>query len=514
MHMGRNFILAHDLGTTGDKVTLFDAQGRVTASAFAGYATAYPRPNWAEQNPEDWWQAVCASTRQLLTESRIQAQEIAGITFSGQMQGCVAVDRQAHPLRSAIIWADTRAVAEAQTLVERAGGMEAVYKITGHRPSPSYSGEKIMWLRTHEPEIYRQAHKFLCSKDYIVARLSGRFASDYSDASGTNLYDLQARDWSPALLKAAGLERERLPDLHPATDVVGEVQPEAAEELGLSAGTRVVIGGGDGACAAAGAGVVREGNAYAYLGSSAWIGTATSKPLYDPGMRTVTFAGLTAGAFCPIGAMQAAGGAYQWLRDVFCLLEKEAADKQGVSPYQLMDELALESEPGAKGLLFLPYLLGERSPRWNPNARGAFFGLGMEHTRADIVRATLEGITLNLRVILAAFQELGAGIQAVRLIGGGARGPAWRQIMADIFRLPVQRLALTAEATSLGAALAGGIGVGIYNAFELAEELTLVVETAYPDPALKARYDRAYELFNRAYEAFAPLYEDMATQDR
>ncbi len=510
MHMRRRFILAHDLGTTGDKATLFDEQGRVAASAFAGYETAYPRPNWAEQDPQEWWEAVCASNRQLLSDSAIQADEIAGMSFSGQMQGCVAVDREGRPLRSAIIWADTRAVAEAQALVEGAGGMEAVYRITGHRPSPSYSGEKIMWLRQHQPETYRLAHKFLCAKDYIVARLTGSFASDYSDASGTNLYDLQAGDWSPALLSAAGLDRQQLPELHPATDVVGELLPGAAEALGLAAGTPVVVGGGDGACAAAGAGVVREGSAYTYLGSSGWIGTATANPLYDPGMRTVTFAGLAPGAFCPIGAMQAAGGAYQWLRDVFCLPEKEAAAKLGVSPYQLMDELALQSEPGAQGLLFLPYLLGERSPRWNPDARGAFLGLGMSHTRADIVRAALEGITLNLRVILAAFQELGAGIRAMRAIGGGAGGSVWRQIMADIFGLPVQRPALLAEATSLGAALAGGIGAGLYKSFELAEELTPVVETAQPNPALKERYDRAYALFNRAYEVFEPLYQEMA----
>ncbi len=503
------FILAHDLGTTGDKATLFDEQGRVAASAFSGYASTYPRPNWVEQDPQDWWRAVYASTRQLLAESGIRPGQVAGVSFSEQMQGCVAVDRQVHPLRSAIIWADTRAVNETQALLERAGGKEAFYRITGHRPSPSYSGEKIMWLRQHQPVIYRQAHKFLCAKDFIVARLSGRFVSDYSDASGTNLYALEAHDWSPELLAAAGVEREQLPDLFPASQVVGEIQQEAAEALGLAAGTPVVIGGGDGACAAAGAGVVREGSAYTYLGSSAWIGTATRRPLFDPGMRTVTFAGLDRDAFCPIGAMQAAGGSYQWLRDVFCLPEKEAAEKLGISPYQLMDTLAQQSEPGARGLLFLPYLLGERSPRWNPDARGAFFGLSMSHTRADIVRAALEGITLNLRAVLAAFQEQGAAVQAMRLIGGGARGAVWRQIIADIFGLPVQRPALTAEATSLGAALAGGIGVGRYKGYELAEELTPVVETTQPNPALKARYDRLYELFNRAYEAFVPLYKEM-----
>jgi len=236
----------------------------------------------------------------------------------------------------------------------------------------------------------------------------------------------------------------------------------------------------------------------------------TRWPVLDPAMRTMTFAALQPDLFCPTGTMQAAGGSYQWLRDTLCLPEKEAAAKQGSSPYPLMDALALQSPPGARGLLFLPYLLGERSPRWNPNARGVFFGLGMNHGRSEMVRAVLEGITFNLRVILEAFQQQGAGITAMRVIGGGAGGAAWRQIMADIYGLPVLRPALLAEATSFGAALAGGVGVGLYPGFGLAQELTPVVDSLQPRVELKPLYDRLYEIFNRAYEAFVPLYEDLA----
>jgi len=503
-----NYILAHDLGTTGDKATLFDSQGQACASSFFGYETRYPQPNWAEQDPQDWWWAVCLTTRELLAASDIPMGAVAGISFSGQMQGCVLVDRQCHPLRSAIIWADTRAVDEARRLVEQVG-MQPAYHIMGHRLSASYSAAKLLWVRNHQPQIFKETYKVLQAKDFIVARLTGRFVTDYSDASCTNLYDLQARNWSPELLAAAGLEPGRLPELHASTDVVGEVGPGAAGEIGLLAGTPVVVGGGDGACAAAGAGVVEEGSAYNYLGSSAWIGLATRQPVYDPQMRTLTLAALQPDRYCPLGVMQAAGGSYQWLRDTFCLPEKEASARQGVSAYELMDHLAMQSLPGAGGLLFLPYLLGERSPRWNENARGVFFGLSMSHGRAQIVRAVLEGITYNLRVILEAFRQQGVEIPAMRVIGGGAKSAFWRQMMADIYGLPVQAPALLAEATSFGAALAGGIGVGLYKNFDLARELTPVAATALPDPSLKPGYDRMYALFNRAYETFAPLYDEI-----
>ena len=366
--MPGQYILAHDLGTTGNKASLYDRDGRMVASSFFGYGLELPHVNWVEQNPEDWWQAVCASTRQLLAAAKVQPKEIACITFSGQMMGCVVVDRRARPLRNALIWADIRAVAEAQTIIDGVGMAEA-YRITGHRASSSYSGAKILWVRNHQPEIFAQAHKFLHAKDFIVARLTGNFVTDYSDASGMNLYDLQAGDWSDRILDAIGLDRAVLPELHASTDVVGAVTADVAEEVGLAAGTPVVIGGGDGCCAATGAGVVREGSAYNYIGSSSWIALATKAPILDPTMRTFTWAHLVPGMFSPCGTMQAAGGSYQWLRDNLCQPEKDAAAGLNLSPYELMNLQAESSPPGANGLLFLPYLLGERSPRWNPKAR-------------------------------------------------------------------------------------------------------------------------------------------------
>lgn len=504
--MAEKYVLAHDLGTTGNKASFFDSKGKVKASAFSGYPTAYPQANWVEQDPEDWWRAVCLSTRQLLGETGIQKEDVACVSFSGQMMGCVALDQNARHLRSAIIWADTRAVSEAQQLLE-AVGMERAYRITGHRASASYSAAKIMWVRDHQPEIFEKTYKFVQPKDAIVARLTGVFATDYSDASGTNLYDLVTYDWSVEMLKAAGLERALLPELHEATNMVGQVKGAVAEEIGLAVGTPVVIGGGDGCCAAAGAGVVREGSAYNNLGTSSWIAIASQTPIFDPTLRTFTFAHLMRGMYSPCGTMQTAGGAYQWFRDNICYEEREAAEKLSISAYDLMNLEAEKSPPGANGLTFFPYLLGERSPRWNSDARGVYFGLSMTHSRADMIRATLEGVCLNLRVILDAFRQQGSAISAMRVIGGGAKGRFWRQLLADIYQIPVQRPSLLVEATSFGAALAGGIGVGLYPGWDLAEQLTPISDVANPDPKVAVLYQRKYDFFNHAYETFEPLFK-------
>ena len=503
--MAASYILAHDLGTTGDKAALFDRDGKPVASAFSAYQTTYPEPGWAEQNPTDWWSAVCLTTRNLLVKSNIGASDLACIVFSGQMMGCVPIDRQTRPLRNAIIWADTRAMDEERTIIERAG-MHETYKITGHRASASYSGAKIMWIRNHHPEVFRQVYKFMHAKDFIAARMTGNFATDYSDASGMNLFNLKTQSWSPTMLDAMQLDPVLLPDAHPSTDVIGNLLPQAASELGLQPGIPVVIGGGDGSCAATGAGVVAEGSAYLYIGSSAWIGITTNEPIFDSELRTFTWAHLVPGKFSPTGTMQAAGASYQWLRDTVCLTEKQRGELQGTSAYEEMNALAEKSPPGAKGLYYFPYLLGERSPRWNPQARGAFFGLSISHDRSDMNRATLEGITLNLRVILDAFRQQGAQISEMRVIGGGANGRIWRKILADIFGIPIQRPALLAEATSFGAALAGGIGVGLYKDFSLAELHTPVMDTIEPDQTVQPLYDRMYEVFNRSYQAFEPLY--------
>jgi xylulokinase len=502
-------ILAHDLGTTGNKATLYDAEGALVGSAFYSYDTEFAHTNWAEQNPEDWWRAVCVSTQELLRKAGIGADEIAVITFSGQMMGCVPLDAKARPLRNAIIWADQRAVEQANWLGERISPAD-VYHITGHRLSASYSLCKMLWIRDHQPDIYRATHRFVHAKDAIVARLTGNFVTEPTDASGMNLYDLETGTWSGRIIEAAELDAAKLPDIRRSIDVVGGVLSAVADEIGVAAGTPVVIGGGDGMCAAAGAGVVQEGTAYNYIGASSWIALATKAPIYDPEYRTFTWAHLVPGLFSPCGTMQMAGGSYQWARDQLCSPEQQAAAALGVSPYELMNLSAEQSPPGANGLIFLPYLLGERSPRWNPRARGAFVGLTIRHTRADMVRAVLEGITMNLRVILEAFTAQGATIDAMRVIGGGARGRFWNRIMADVYGIPVHRLAVLQEATSMGAALAGGIGVGVYRDFSMSETMNEIAKTILPNAATQAVYNRLYPIFEATYQALLPVYDMLA----
>ncbi len=504
----KNFILAHDLGTTGNKATLYDADGVLRGSAFFGYGLSHPETGWAEQNPNDWWNAVCVSTKQLLVEAGVRGDDIACITFSGQMQGVVALDAQARPLRPAIIWADSRATAQATQLGEKLG-VDTMYRITGHRLSAAYSLHKILWIREHQPDIYAATHIFSHAKDAMIARLTGVFATDPSDASGMNLYDLEKGMWSQEIIEAAALNPAQLPNIVPSTQVVGGVLSSVADEIGVPAGTPVVMGGGDGACASVGAGSIAENIAYSYVGSSSWIATASKTPIYDPEKRTMTFAHVVPGLFIPMGTMQAAGAAYQWMRDQLAPLEKQAAAALNVSPYALMNAVAEESPAGANGLIFLPYLMGERSPRWNPKARAAFIGLTIRHTRADMLRAAMEGVALNLRVILEVFSRQGSAIDAIRVIGGGVSGRLWAQIMADIYGVPLHRLAVLEEATSMGAAVIGGVGVGLYPDFSMAERMNAIAETLSPQKQHEAVYDKAYLLFEKAYTGLEAVFELM-----
>jgi len=493
-------ILAHDLGTTGNKASLFDAHGVLVGSAVATYSTAYPHPNWAEQNPDDWWEAVCRTTRTLLDQTGVVPAAIAAISFSGQMMGCVPLGRDGRPLRSCIIWADQRAQPQADAIAA-ACGADAVYRITGHRVSPAYSAPKILWLADHQPDLYAATVCFLQPKDYLVYRLTGALATDYSDASGTLLFNLTTRAWHQPFLEALGLAADRLPPVHPSTAVVGKVTEQAAAAMGLAAGTPVVIGGGDGACAGVGAGVLEPGDAYCYIGASSWISIAGAAPVIDPAARTFTFHALHPDRYAPMGTMQAAGGARDWA------WQQLRAAPGGGNPQGALDldAAAATVPPGAGGVLFLPYLLGERSPHWNPLARAAWLGMAMPTGKPQLARAVLEGVALNLRLILDALAAQVDGIDAVRLIGGGSRSPLWRQIMADCFRRPVHALSLQTEATGWGAAVAGGVGVGLYT-WAIAQQQAQIVATTHPDPAHLAVYDELAELFAAAYTALAPLY--------
>lgn len=505
------YILAHDLGTSGNKATLYNSAGKLVSSHLSEYETFYPDVNWAEQNPDDWWKAVCKSTKKLIFESGIKKEEIAVISFSAQMMGCLPLDKNGAPLCRSIIWADQRSVKQAEKLRDNVG-VEKVYKITGHRVSPAYSAEKIMWMMDNQPEIYEKTYKFVHAKDYIVNKLTGEFVTDYSDASGMNLYDINKKCWSAEIISAIGLDSDKLPEVRSSFDVIGKVSKDIAEEVGLKAGTPVVLGSGDGAAAGVGAAVVREGNAYNYIGSSSWIALATEKPILDPEQQTFNWIHMDPKMYMPCGTMQTAGASYNWLKNTLCQLEQQAAQDLDLSVYELMNLSVEGAKAGANNLLYLPYLMGERSPHWNSKAKGALVGLTLRHTRKDIIRAVLEGVTFNLKIISEIFENE-IDFSKIRVIGGGAKGRTWRKIMADIYNKEVLMPKILEEATSLGAAIAGGVGVGIFSGVEVAEELNPIIEKESPEQKKVKKYQKLYPVFKDAYSSLTGVYNSLSEID-
>ena len=500
------YIIAHDLGTSGNKATLFSTEGELVKSTHAGYDVKFFNGNWAEQNPMDWWEAICTSTKELI--KGVDTSDIVAVSFSGQMMGCVCVDANGNPLRAAIIWADMRAVKQEQALAEKIS-MDEVYHITGHRLSCSYSIEKMMWVKDNEPEIYEKTDKMLNAKDLAVLKLTGVCVTDYSDASGTNAFDINTFEWSEKIIAASGLKRNLFPETKPSTYIAGGITEEASKACGLKTGTPVVIGGGDGVCASVGAGSIAEGETYNCLGSSSWIGTTARTPLFDDEYVTFTWAHAVPGLVAPMGTMQAAGASFSWLKSEIAKAETKEAEAKGESAYEFINAQIEKSEPGSNGLLFLPYLLGERSPRWNAHARGAFVGLKMEHKRADLFRSVVEGIGMNLNVILSSLKK-STPISEMTVIGGMAKGGIVRQILADIYDMPVVSISHLDEASSMGAAVIGGVGVQALDGFEDIKKFIKIDTKTLPNKHNRARYNKMQGIFNKTYSSLVDVYEELA----
>ncbi|MQY76306.1 MAG: xylulokinase [Spirochaeta sp.] len=365
-------------------------------------------------------------------------------------------------------------------------------------------------LRDNEPDIYKNTCKFIHAKDYLAANLTGRLVTDYSDASGMNLLDINKLEWSEEILAATAIDRDKLPDIVESIEVIGKVNAGAARQSGLLEGTPVVIGGGDGACATCGAGVVHEGDTYIYLGTSTWMATASTRPLIDPLQRTFTFCHFTRGLYFPTGTMQSGGGSFQWLKNTLCNSETEAADQAGIDVYDLLNLKAREVPCGSEGVIFLPYLMGERSPHWNPDARACFVGLSMVHDKRHMIRAVLEGVAYNMKLIEEAFLEQGVNISTIRMIGGGAKSRLWRSIFSDITERRVARLNFIEEATTIGAAIAGGIGVGIFSSIEEADKLVKLEEEIRPNEDNFPIYRRYYNIFKTTYEKLFDVFSMIA----
>jgi len=496
------YLLAHDIGTSATKTSIVRVDGSILASEATPHATNSPRPDWAEQNPADWWDGVCRNTRALLDRTSGAGRRIAAIGVSGHMLGCIAVDRDGEVLRPAMIHSDMRARDECDEIARRVGARN-LYEITGNILDPRSPLCELLWLKRNEASVYEKAARFLQSKDYVVGRMVGSFEStDFSDASHAQWIDIRTQAYAVDVFKELGLDVDKLPALHASTDLVGRLAQPAARAMGLPAGIPVIAGGGDGSCATVGAGAVHPGDTYCCIGTTAWIEWTAMEPFIDPHARlfnVIALDGKTCGVF---GTVQSAGRSVDW---AMALLGEE---------FDSFDQVLNAAPPGSDGLLFLPYLEGERSPIFDPAARGVFFGITPNHKRAHLLRAVVEGVSFALRSILDVMRE-SSSVTALRLIGGGGRSEAWQQILADVCDVNIQALSTQAvDATSLGAAIAAGVGTGIYASLSEGARSIRIEKERPPNKELRPLYDGLFGVYTSLYPQLKPVYARLQEQVR
>ena len=500
-------LLGIDVGTTNCKVTLYDVSGRALRSGGREYAMSYPHPGWVEEDADEWWRAVADGIRQVLWDPDL-AKRIAGVGV-GCTNALVAVDADGRALRPAIMQLDQRTVPQAEEL-KAILDSKHLSPITGNRVAPgSFSAPLILWLRQHEPQVFRATHKFLVPSGFIVHRLTGKFSMDHSRASTTLLFDVRRRKWSPEICREAGIPVDKLPDLYEPWQVVGRVSREAALETGLLQGTPVVAGCMDTVGAAVGSGVLSPGASFIIMGTVARLVAVLGKPCFDDRFLNCCYA--VPGTWLAIAATNAAGASLRWFRDKFGQMEVAVGHEAGLDPYDLLTAEAARSVPGARGLIYLPYLAAERSPIWDPYARGVLFGLTLSHERGDIIRALLEGVALSIRHNLEILEhEMGLSIELLRIGGAGSRSALWMQIIADVLGKPL--ITLRAQETeTLGVAILAGIGSGLYNSFEQACQQTLAEDRKwFPRNEYRALYRELFSLYTTLYLDLKPRFEGLA----
>jgi len=504
------YLLGIDVATTGTKALLIDERGKVVASATKEYPLYMPRPLWSEQDPADWWKGTVASIRELLESSAVDPAAIIGLGLTGQMHGLVLLDGRGQVLRPAILWNDQRTGPQCQSINERVG-FKRLLEWTGNPALPGFTAPKILWVREHEPAIYAQVAHILLPKDYVRYRLSGELATDMADASGTLLLEVKRRDWSKEMLEALEIPADWLPLCHEGPQVTGVITPAASEETGLRAGTPIVGGGGDQAAQAVGVGAINPAIAALTLGTSGVVFASTVEPVVEEKGRLHAFCHAVPHRWHLMGVMLSAGGSLRWFRDALGKEEMGEASKKRVDAYEILLKGAEAIPPGSEGLLFLPYLIGERTPHADPLARGAFVGLTLRHSKAHLVKAVLEGVTYGLRDSLELLRKTGVSeLEQVRLSGGGARSPLWRQILADILGIELVTVNVT-EGAAYGAALLAAVGAGIYTSVEEACETTVrILEHTSPLEEHKPLYDHYYAIYRSLYGALKPAYNDIA----
>lgn len=495
------YIIAYDLGTGGTKTSLFRQDGVSLATSFTSCDTRYPAQDLREQRPEDWWRSVVSSTRGMLAKTDVKPEDIVALAVSGHSLGVVPIGKDGRLLAEYVpIWNDARAQQEAKEFFSRVEE-DAWYLTTGNGfPPPLYSVFKIMWYKKHQPELYQQTDKFIGTKDYVNYRMTGALCTDHSYASGSGVYSLAKREYVEEYIAASGIGREKFPKILESTAIIGTLVPQAAQELGLSQGTMVACGGVDNACMALGAGCFHDGEAYTSLGTSAWIAVSSAQPVVDLRIHSYVFAHCVPGQNVSAVAIFSAGNSYRWVRNTLCkdLLEQEAAGKGDA--YELMNAEAQSAPAGADRLLFNPSLAGGSGADKSVNIRGGFIGLDLMHSRADLLRATLEGICMNLRLVMDGLERQVRLSEDMLLVGGGGKSRFWRQLFASIYEKNILESRVGEDAGSLGAAALAAVGSGLWEDFEQVKRAHQIVSTARPDDGLVRTYRKILPVFAKVSE--------------
>jgi xylulokinase len=493
--------LGIDVGTSGTKCLAISREGRVLASASAGYPASHPKPLWSEQNPDDWWTATLKVVRAVAKQARLKPADVSAIGLSGQMHGSVFLDKAGNVIRPAILWNDQRTAAECDEIERRAGGRGKLIEMVANPALTGFTAPKIVWLRNHEPRNFQRTVKVLLPKDEIRRRLTGEFATEVSDASGTLLLDVVNRRWSKPLLDRLDLDADLLPRCYESEEVTGTLTPAAAKALGLTTACKVVGGAGDCAAGAVGNGIVKSGLLATSIGTSGVVFVHSNQPQFDPKGRLHTFCHAVRGKWHMMGVILSAGGSLQWFQDSFYSKPGRGGVRQPTVSFDELSREAAARPPGAEGLYFLPYLAGERTPHLDPQARGALVGLTLAHGRGHVVRSIMEGVTYALRDSLAIMESLGVPVKQVRAGGGGAKSQFWRQMQADVFNKAVVAMAAD-EGAAYGVALLAAVGAGHYkNITEACSAAVRTTDAVKPDAKARKSYDRGFAEFQRLYPA-------------
>ncbi len=490
------YYLGIDIGTSGTKTLLIDESGKVLSEANAEYPLHQPKPGWTEQDPEDWWKATIKTVRAVMKKSRVPAEAVAGLGLSGQMHGSVFLDQQNRVIRKALLWNDQRTIRECEEITAAAGGRKPLIKMVANPALTGFQAPKILWLRNREPKNYSKLAKVLLPKDEIRRRLTGDFVTEVSDASGTLLLDVVKRKWSRKLMDRLELDMDLLPSVVESEEVTGTLTREAAKQLGLTTNCKVVGGAGDCAAGAIGTGVVKSGVLSTSIGTSGVMFVHSDEPQYDTEGRLHTFCHAVRGKWHMMGVNLTSGGSLQWWVD------SVIRGLKGVSEKKRYAEATAEAQAvaaGSNGLLFLPYLNGERTPHADPNARGSFVGLNLAHTRGHLTRSVMEGVTFALKDSLDIIQSLNVPVRQIRASGGGSKNPLWRQMQADIFGKKITTLAVE-QGPAYGVALLAAVGDGRFRSIEQACKATIEVADQTPPnrSAIKA-YNELFPIYQKAY---------------